>query len=114
MGLRLLTDRVRHTRRQNAENRMGWLLRSRRLRSHRFVRHHTVGPFVVDYLCVEQALIVELVGDQHGAASPLESQRKLFLESLGFKVLSVWDSEVLSDPRTVLSRIVQALQERQH
>ena len=114
MGLRLLTDRVRQARRQNAENRLSWLLRSRRLRPYCFKRHPTVGPFVVDYLCVEEALIIELVGDQHAGASPLEAQRTLFLESLGFKVLRIWDSEVLSDPRSVLAKTLAALRDRLH
>jgi len=112
MGLRLLTDRVRQTRRQNADNRLAWLLRSRRLRNYRFQRHHAIGPFVVDYLCIEEAFIVELSGDQHACAD--DAQRKLFLESFGFRVLRVWDSEVLSDPRGVLSKIRDGLRANLH
>jgi very-short-patch-repair endonuclease len=114
MGLRLLTDRVRETRRRNAEQRLSWLLRRRRLRGYRFHRQHTVGPFVVDFICVEEALIVELMGDQHVGGLPADTQRKLFLESLGFRVLRLWDSEVLSDPRTALRKLVDSLGRRPH
>ena len=109
MGLQLLTDRARHIRRHNAELRLSGLLRSRALRRYRFRRQHVVGPFIVDFICIEQAFIIELVNHQHALGVPADSQRKLFLESLGFRVLRLWDSEVLSDPRTALRRIVDAL-----
>ena len=109
MGVRLLTDRARQTRRLNAEHRLVWLLRHRKLRSHRFRRHHAVGPFVVDFICVEQAVIVELTADQHALGLPADAQRKVFLESLGFRVLRFWDSEVVSDPKSVLGKLIEAL-----
>jgi very-short-patch-repair endonuclease len=114
MGLGLLRDRVRQARRQNAEQRLAGLLRHRRLRNHEFSRHHSVGPFVVDYLCVEQALILELTDDQHALGLPTDAGRQALLESLGFTVLRLWDSEVLSDPKAVLARIVAALGKRAH
>lgn len=109
MGLQLLTDRARHNRRHNAELRLSGLLRSRPLKTYRFRPQHAIGPFIVDYICVEHALIIELVGHQHAIGLPADTQRRFFLESLGFRVLRLWDSEVLSDPRTALRRIVDAL-----
>ena len=109
MGLQLLTDRARHIRRHNAELRLSGLLRSRPLKGYRFRRQHVIGPFIVDFICIEQALIIELVNQQHALGLPADLQRKFFLESLGYRVLRLWDSEVLSDPRTALRRIVEAL-----
>ena len=85
------------------------LLHSRRLRGYLFRRHHSVGPFIVDFICVEEALIVELMGDQHVVGLPADAQRKLFLESLGFRVLRLWDSEVLSDPKSALDKLLGSL-----
>lgn len=109
MGLRLLRDRVLRSRRQNAELRLCGLLRSRRLRRYQFRRHYTVGPFIVDFICVEEALIVELMGDQHAVGQKADAERKLFLESLGFRVLRLWDCEVMSDPRSVLAKITEGI-----
>jgi very-short-patch-repair endonuclease len=109
MGLQLLTDRARHIRRHNAELRLSGLLRSRPLKRYRFRRQHVVGPFIVDFICIEHAFIIELVNHQHALGLPADSNRKLLLESLGFRVLRLWDSEVLSDPKTALRRIVDAL-----
>ena len=109
MGLQLLTDRARRIRRDNAEHRLSWLLRSRRLKGLRFRRQHTIGPFVVDFICVEQALIIELVGAQHVLGLGPDNERKRFLESLGYQVIRLWDSEVLSDPRAVLKKVIAHL-----
>lgn len=109
MGLRLLTDRVRQARRDNAEHRLAWLLRHRRLRGYRFRRQHAIGPFIVDFLCVEHALVIELAGNQHVVGLPADVKRKLLLESLGFRVLRLWDSEVLSDPKGALGKVLDAL-----
>lgn len=114
MGLRLLRDRVRRARRQNAEQRLTLLLRHRRLRDYEFSRQHAIGPFVVDWLCVEHALVIELMEDQHVLGLPVDAQRKTFLESLGFTVVRLWDSEVLSDPKAVLAQLVAALSARKH
>lgn len=114
MGLRLLTDRAHQARRHNAEHRLSWLLRSRRMRAYRFRRQHAVGPFIVDFICVEEALIVELMGDQHVAGLPADAQRKVFLESLGFRVLRLWYSEVLSDPKAALAKLMESLGARAH
>ena len=109
MGLQLLTDRARHIRRHNAELKLSGLLRSRPLKRYRFRRQHVVGPFIVDFICIEHALIIELVNHQHALGLPADTQRKFFLESLGFRVLRLWDSEVLSDPRSALRRILEAI-----
>jgi len=109
MGLQLLTDRARHARHHNAELRLSGLLRARQLKGYRFRPQHAIGPFIVDYICLEEALIIELVGQQHALGLPVDTQRKSFLESLGFRVLGLWDSEVLSDPRMALRRILDAL-----
>src|SRR5262245_51321310 len=109
MGLHLLTDRARQARRLNAEHRLAWLLRHRRMRGYRFRRQHPVGPFIVDYICIEHALIVEVMPDQHVSGLPADAQRKQLLESLGFRVLRLWDSELLSDPRGALAKLLDAL-----
>ena len=84
------------------------------MRGYRFRRHHAVGPFIVDFICVEEALIVELMGDQHVAGFPADTQRKLLLESLGFRVFRLWDSEVLSDPRAALAKLIECMKARTH
>jgi very-short-patch-repair endonuclease len=63
----LLTNRARQMRRDptEAEKRMWRLLRDRRLRRLKVCRQEALGPYIVDFICFEQQLIVELDGSQH-------------------------------------------------
>ena len=48
-----------------AERRFWSIVRGRRLEGLRFRRQQVFGPFIVDFVCVEARLIVELDGAQH-------------------------------------------------
>jgi very-short-patch-repair endonuclease len=63
----LLKDRARQMRREptEAERRMWRLLRDRRLGGFKFRRQEQLGRYIVDFVCFEQKLIVELDGSQH-------------------------------------------------
>ncbi len=66
-----------------------------------------IGAYIVDFVCFEKRIIVELDGGQH--ALPVErqsdSKRDQFLEAQGYKVLRFWDNEVLTNIRGVLEVI---------
>jgi very-short-patch-repair endonuclease len=56
------------TLRQNmteAENRMWYYLRNRRLGGYKFVRQYTIGNYIVDFICREKKMIIEVDGGQH-------------------------------------------------
>jgi very-short-patch-repair endonuclease len=57
----------------DAERRLWYHLRDRRLAGYKFRRQHPIGPFIVDFLCQEAWPIVELDGGQH--ALQLEEDR---------------------------------------
>jgi very-short-patch-repair endonuclease len=49
----------------DAERKLWSALRRRALDGHRFRRQHPLGPYIVDFVCLEQRLIVEVDGGQH-------------------------------------------------
>ena len=51
-----------------AEKRLWQILRGRRLRGYRFRKQVPLEKYVVDFLCHEARLIVELDGGQHNRA----------------------------------------------
>src|SRR5438477_1045618 len=61
------TRRARSLRRADipAEARLWSNLRGRRLQSFKFVRPEPIGPYIVDFLCREARLIVEVDGATH-------------------------------------------------
>ncbi len=92
----------------DAEHKLWMALRGRRLSGHKFVRQLPVGKYVADFACREAALIVELDGSQH-LESIHDEGRTRFLNSEGYSVLRIWNTEVLSNLHGVIESILAAL-----
>lgn len=90
---------------QSPDDVLALLLRSKKLRPHRFVRHCEIGPFVVAHVCAQRALVIDLSRDPRATES-----RNSFLESLGYRILRVSRREVMTRPESVIARVCSALQ----
>jgi len=95
----------------DAEDALWLRLRSRQLGGAKFRRQQVLGPFVVDFYCLEHRLAIELDGGQHAepAVSEYDGQRSQYLTSLGITILRFWNHEVLLRMDSVLEEIVRAL-----
>ena len=85
--------------RQNStkQERILWqLLRNRQFKGLKFKRQVPIGEYVVDFLCEEKQLIIELDGGQHNEPDNIEADRLRteFLESKGFKVIRFWNNDI--------------------
>ena len=90
-----------------AERKLWYALRDRRLQSLKFRRQARVGPYIVDFLCVSQKLIIEADGSQHlGSARDL--RRDAWLGANGCRVLRFWNHDVLFETESVLATIAAA------
>ena len=98
-------------RNQTDAERTLWLrLRARQL-GVKFRRQYPVGrSYIVDFCCLEHAIIIELDGSQHMENIDTDERRTRELEGLGFRVLRFWDNEVLTNIGGVLERIVAVLE----
>lgn len=85
------------------------LLQGRSVRPHRFLRRAPIGPFVVDYLCPEKAVVIELMTEHRAFQTQDATDRALMLERFGYRVLRFWSKEVTDSPDLVLRQILQAL-----
>jgi very-short-patch-repair endonuclease len=99
--------RLRHDA-TDAERRLWYRLRSRQINGAKFVRQDPIGPYVVDFACREQRLIVEVDGGQH-ATDPRDAVRDSWLSDRGYRVLRFWNNDVLSNTDGVLEAIAAAL-----
>ena len=95
-----------------AEKRLWSKLRAGQLDGHKFVRQIGIGPYVVDFVCRDAKLVVEVDGSQH-ADSAKDAERTAFLNQLGYRVMRFWNNEVLSNTDGVLQMIVAALADDQ-
>jgi very-short-patch-repair endonuclease len=96
----------------DAERRLWYRLRSRRMIGAKFRRQHPIGPYIVDFVCLESRLIIEVDGGQHQERAEYDHWRDRMLRSLGFLVLRFWDNDVLLRTEDVLERIYEAVQHR--
>jgi primosomal protein N' (replication factor Y) len=92
----------------DAERRLWFFLRDRRLCTAKFRRQHPIGPYTADFACVERRLVVELDGGQH-AGGDGDARRTRCLERAGYRILRFWDNDALTRTDDVLGIILQAL-----
>ena len=81
----------------DAERALWALVRDRRLGGYKFLRQVPLGPYVVDFLCREERLIVELDGGQHQERMGYDAERTAWLSAMGFEVVRLWNNEFLED-----------------
>src|SRR5262245_35235401 len=89
-------------------------LRARQLDGMRFRRQPPLGPFIVDFVCLEARLIVEVDGGQHTEDDHIASdaRRNRWLAQEGYRVIRVPTTDVYSNLQGVLDTIWAALQSR--
>jgi very-short-patch-repair endonuclease len=75
----------------------------------KFRRQHPFGDYILDFVCLEARLVIEVDGGQHAAHEEGDAQRTAVLEMAGFRVLRFWNHEVLQDLEAVKDAIWQAL-----
>jgi very-short-patch-repair endonuclease len=109
-----LKPRAREMRHQPtpAEDALWKHLRGRRLSGAKFRRQHAIDRFIVDFVCIEQQLIVEVDGFIHEVPEQQmrDDLRQRHLEGMGYRVLRFTNDEVLRSVEVVLEVIGARLQ----
>jgi very-short-patch-repair endonuclease len=81
----------------------------RQLGAYKFRRQHPIGVYIVDFVCLEQKLIVELDGGQHTEQVEYDEKRSAWLRECGYRVLRYWNHEVLKTPDVVMENILEKI-----
>lgn len=79
-----------------AEERRLWQhLRNQKMGGMKFRRQHPFGPYLLDFLCAEKKVNIELDGGQHGGPEQRkqDEDRDAFLVSQGVKTVRIWNLE---------------------
>jgi very-short-patch-repair endonuclease len=91
--------------------RLLWLkLRFWQVEGLKFRRQQPLGPHIVDFVCLEKRLVVEVDGGQHAENTNYDTQRDDWLRDQGFAVLRFWNHDILKNITDVTERIFQTLQ----
>jgi very-short-patch-repair endonuclease len=94
----------------DAEAAMWRLLRDRRLELFKFRRQVPFQSYIIDFVCFEKRLIIEIDGSQH-ASSERDQVREAALIAEGFKIARYWNNDVLQQRLSVLEDILAKLVE---
>ena len=97
------TERARQLRADASkpESRLWFALRNRSVAGLKFRRQFPLGCYVVDFICLESRLVIELDGESHEGRIEYDAQRTRYIESLGYRVFRVTNEEVLQDVESV-------------
>ncbi len=123
MGVEIQTEtmnpstRIRPSTNRNARNlrrnltdaeRALWRhLRQRQVAGLKFRRQHPIGRYILDFVCLEARVVIELDGGQHADRHGADQERTAWLEARGYRVLRFWNTEVLENPEGVMEVILK-------
>jgi very-short-patch-repair endonuclease len=104
-----LTPVARKLRRAStdAENRLWYYLRSRRLDGAKFVRQEIIGPHIADFACRDLRLAIELDGGQHNEA--VDAPRTEVIEAFSYRVIRFWNNDIFENLEGVIEVIQRKL-----
>jgi very-short-patch-repair endonuclease len=97
----------------DAEQVLWHLLRRRQIFGLKFRRQHPFGDYILDFVCLENRLVIEVDGCQHLRQAEYDENRTQKLQAAGFRVIRFWDTEVLKEIESVREKIWLVVQELQ-
>ena len=93
----------------SAEARLWAFLRAGRLRGVGFRRQHAIGPYVVDFCAPRHHLVIEVDGAPHAGLVDNDATRTMHLEARGYRVLRLWNHDILNDIDAIGRAILDSL-----
>ncbi len=105
-----IANKLRETQ-TDAEHLLWQKLRNRRLGGYKFRRQVPIDRYIVDFICLEKRLVIEVDGSQHFEREFYDANRTAFLQNSGYTVVRYWNNDVLRDSAAVLEDIYNQLDE---
>ncbi len=80
---------------------------------HKFRRQHPFESYILDFVCLEAGLVIEVDGGQHGTSlGAVSDERRMHaLEVAGFRVMRFWNNQILNEFESVKEVIWHALED---
>ena len=78
------------------ERKFWQIIKNRQFYGYRFLRQYVIGEYIVDFICREKKIIIELDGGQHNEQSNIvyDLSRTKYLENKGYKVIRFWNNDI--------------------
>jgi len=94
------------------EERILWrFLKNHQLDNLKFRRQQPIGKYIVDFVCFEKKLVIELDGSGHNGAEQIlyDVNRDEFLKGLGYTILRFWNNEIYKNIDGIIEKIFEAV-----
>jgi very-short-patch-repair endonuclease len=100
-------SRLLRKRSTDAERKLWRHIRNGQVEGLKFRRQEPIEPYIVDFVCFEKHIIIELDGGHHGEDNQMQkdSQRSEYLQGKGFRVIRFLNNEVINNLDGVLKHI---------
>ena len=87
------------------------LLRNHGINNLKFKRQYPIGNYIVDFVCKEKWLIIEVDGGQHNEPNNIsyDEERTEYLNNRGYRVLRFWNTDIDKNLKGVYEMILQAV-----
>jgi very-short-patch-repair endonuclease len=78
------------------QRKLWYIIRNRQFYGYRFRRQFPLGQYIVDFICREKKIIIEIDGGQHNEIQNIQydNKRTEYLISEGYKVLRFWNNDI--------------------
>lgn len=98
----------------NAETILWNFLRAKKFNGYKFRRQQPIGKYIVDFVCMNAKLIIEIDGGQHNFDENIlaDQKRTNFLKNCGYKVIRIWNNDIFENIDGVLEHIENTLAPR--
>ncbi len=113
MNSKLKTQQARHLRKNmtDAERKIWHSIKGKKIKNHRFRRQHPIGPYIVDFVCLENRIVIEIDGGQHAWQKETDEKRTKWLESEGYRVIRFWNNQIMNEFNGVIQILWNMLEE---
>ncbi|MDN4753738.1 DegT/DnrJ/EryC1/StrS family aminotransferase [Porphyromonadaceae bacterium W3.11] len=112
-----LKRRAEHNRNNptEAEGIMWGLMSGHKLEGNKFRRQHIIGQFIVDFVCLDKMLIVEIDGGYHNNPTQQKDDkiREEWLKKQGYRIIRFTNEEVIGNTNYVFDTITENLRASQ-
>ena len=94
------------------ERKLWQLLRNRTINNCRFRRQYPIGSYIVDFVCREKNLVIEIDGGQHNENKNItyDSDRTKYINSRGFNIIRFWNNDIDNNIEGVYETILKELE----
>ena len=78
------------------ERKLWNIIKNREFYGYRFLRQYIIAPYIVDFICKKEKIIIEIDGSQHNEPEKIkyDNERTEYLISKNYKVIRFWNNEI--------------------